>query len=167
MIMTVPEVLKAVREALGEFVLPELKAASWAGSNVRASMTLLAYAEDRLNLERTLLLDCNGAMRTFLEAAAGDLRLPWLDATLRSRLETALEAGGAESEGAPVERLYADNAGYKEVLVSIIRRASEARLAGRSGEDDAGFRRDLHRCLAVIEQREAETTRRSRDMAPI
>ena len=163
MILSSEMTLWAVSRILKDDMLPRLETASWEASNIRACLALLTYAEDCVQLERSVLTESNAAMLALFKTLT-DGSAAWLSsghlADVRIAVQSSVSRGGGRTAD-----LLADHERYKALLSELVRCSAAARTT--SPGVDAVFRAELHRCLAVLAAKDAALTQRSRGMLPL
>jgi hypothetical protein len=152
-------VIKAVAETLKNQVLPELEAATWTASHVRACVMLLTYIEDRLTLEPPLLIEDNSALRALLAEAAAEAYTPLLGRDLREEITAALDELPVAAAGCVNANPFEGNLVYKELLTKAINRAFQNRAADTARYTELRTRIDA--CLAVLLQHENQIVKRA------
>lgn len=159
---SIQDVVRAVSETLLNQVLPQLEAASWTASNVRACAMLLVYVEDRVTGELALLRDTNAAMRTLLQEAAATAA----HSALRAECTAVLNSFAQGADAADVDLLTRENEAYKEALARLSRRMSELRMqSGR--QEDGALRSRLQDTLRAVHEREHAIAARANQYIPL
>lgn len=159
MIASLQTVLEAVTETLKNQVLPELEAATWTASHVRACVMLLTYIEDRLTLEPPLLIEDNSALRALLIEAAAEAYTALLGRDLREEITAALDGLPVAAAGCVNAKPLESNLIYKELLTKAINRAFQNRAADPARYTELRTRIDAF--LAVLRQHEKQIVERA------
>jgi hypothetical protein len=165
MIASTADIITAVTETLSKSILPHFETATWAASDIRACLVLLAYLQDRVaHAGQTLVAD-NEALRSMLEEVASGPDMPPVDADLREDIAQVLQAAPVRLDFAPIEQLERDNEFYQSLLSRVSRRLFE----GREAIDQllyANFRGRLRACLEGVHARDFAVAAKAQALVP-